>query len=48
MTTNLIHIVEAIIFAAGVAIKRSDILAKLPEGTTRQDLNDAIKGLEQT
>lgn len=47
MTTNLIHIVEAIIFAAGVAIKRSDILAKLPEGTTRKDLNDAIKGLEQ-
>lgn len=47
MTSNLIHIVEAIIFAAGVAIKRSDILAKLPEGTTRKDLNDAIKGLEQ-
>lgn len=47
MTTNLIHIVEAIIFAAGVAIKRSDILAKLPEGTTRKNLNDAIKGLEQ-
>lgn len=47
MTTNLIHIVEAIIFAAGVAIKRSDILAKLPEGTTRKELNDAIKGLEQ-
>lgn len=47
MTSNLIHIVEAIIFAAGVAIKRSDILAKLPEGTTRKDLNDAIKALEQ-
>lgn len=47
MTNNLIHIVEAIIFAAGVAIKRSDILSKLPEGTTRKDLNDAIKGLEQ-
>lgn len=47
MTSNLIHIVEAIIFAAGVAIRRSDILAKLPEGTTRKDLNDAIKGLEQ-
>lgn len=47
MTNNLIHIVEAIIFAAGVAIKRADILSKLPEGTTRKDLNDAIKGLEQ-
>lgn len=47
MTNNLIHIVEAIIFAAGVAIKRSDILSKLPEGTTRKDMNDAIKGLEQ-
>lgn len=47
MTNNLIHIVEAIIFAAGVAIKRSDILAHLPEGTTRKELNDAIKGLEQ-
>lgn len=47
MTNNLIHIVEAIIFAAGVAIKRSDILAKLPPEVTRKELNDAIKGLEQ-
>lgn len=47
MTTDLIHIVEAIIFAAGVAIKRSDILSKLPPEVTRKELNDAIKGLEQ-
>lgn len=47
MTNNLIHIVEAIIFAADVAIKRSDILAKLPPEVTRKELNDAIKGLEQ-
>ena len=47
MTNNLIHIVEAIIFAAGVAIKRSDIMSKLPPEVTRKELNDAIKGLEQ-
>ena len=47
MIDNLIHIVEAVIFAAGVPIKRSDILSKLPPEVTRKELNDAIKGLEQ-
>lgn len=47
MIDNLIHIVEAVIFAAGVPIKRSDILNKLPPEVTRKELNDAIKGLEQ-
>lgn len=47
MIDNLIHIVEAIIFAAGVPIKRSEILSKLPDEVSRKELNDAIKGLEQ-
>ena len=47
MIDNLIHIVEAVIFAAGVPIKRLDILSKLPPEVTRKELNDAIKGLEQ-
>lgn len=47
MIDNLMHIVEAVVFAAGEPIKRSEILSKLPPEVTRKDLNDAIKGLEQ-
>lgn len=44
---NLINIIEAILFASGSAIKKSEILEKMPEEVTKKHLNDAIKALEQ-
>lgn len=43
---NLIQTVEAIIFSAGMEIKKKDILDKLPL-ISRKELNDAIKALSQ-
>lgn len=42
---NLLETVEAIIFAAGVPMKRSDILNGLPEDVSRKQLNDVIDKL---
>lgn len=42
---NLMETVEAIIFAAGVPIKRSEILNGLPEDVSRKQLNDVIDKL---
>lgn len=44
---NLIQTVEAIIFAAGVPLKRSEILNGLPEDVSRKDLNAAIDKLAE-
>ena len=44
---NLLQTLEAILFAAGVPLKRSDILNKLPEEVSRKDLNNAIDELAQ-
>lgn len=44
---NLMQTVEAIIFAAGVPIKRSEILNSLPEEVSRKDLNKVIDMLAE-
>ncbi len=44
---NLMQTVEAIIFAAGVPIKRSEILNSLPEEVSRKDLNNVIDMLAE-
>lgn len=44
---NLLHIVEAIVFAAGSPITRDEIIAKLPERVTRKELNAVILELQQ-
>ncbi|MGN0771797.1 MAG: SMC-Scp complex subunit ScpB [Christensenellales bacterium] len=44
---NLVNVVEAIIFAAGVPISRQDILNKLPDDVSKRNLNDAISELEE-
>lgn len=44
---NLVNTLEAILFAAGVPLKRSELLAKLPEDVSRKNLNDAIDKLAQ-
>ena len=44
---NLMNILEAIIFAAGVPIKKSDILNGLPKEVSRKELNDAIDKLAE-
>ncbi|MGN0760358.1 MAG: SMC-Scp complex subunit ScpB [Christensenellales bacterium] len=44
---NLVNVVEAIIFAAGVPISRQDILSKLPDDVSKRNLNDAISELEE-
>ena len=44
---NLVNVVEAIIFAAGVPISRQDILSKLPDDMSKRNLNDAISELEE-
>ncbi len=46
--SEIVHTVEALIFASGVPIKRNEILDSLPPEVTRKDVNDAIKALEQT
>ncbi len=44
---NLLQTLEAIIFAAGVPLKRSEILNNLPEEVSRKQLNDAIDMLAE-
>ncbi|MDE5990317.1 MAG: SMC-Scp complex subunit ScpB [Clostridia bacterium] len=44
---NLLQTLEAIIFAAGVPLKRSEILNSLPEDVSRKQLNEAIDKLAQ-
>ncbi|MDE5616633.1 MAG: SMC-Scp complex subunit ScpB [Clostridia bacterium] len=44
---NLLQTLEAIIFAAGVPLKRSEILNSLPEDVSRKQLNDAIDKLAE-
>ncbi|MDE6189079.1 MAG: SMC-Scp complex subunit ScpB [Clostridia bacterium] len=44
---NLLQMLEAIIFAAGVPVKRSDILNGLPEEISRKQLNEAIDQLAE-
>lgn len=44
---NLLQTVEAIIFAAGVPLKRSEILNGLPEDVKRKDLDNVIDELAQ-
>lgn len=46
--SEILHTVEALIFASGVPIKRSDLLDSMPSDVTRKDINDAIKALDQT
>ncbi len=42
---NLLQTLEAILFSAGVPLKRSEILNSLPEDVSRKDLNSAIDEL---
>lgn len=44
---NLLQTVEAIIFAAGVPLKRSEILNGLPEDVKRKDLDNVIDELAE-
>ena len=44
---KLLQTLEAIIFAAGVPLKRSEILNSLPEEVSRKQLNDAIDKLRR-
>ena len=44
---NLLQTVEAIIFAAGVPVKRSEILNNLPEDVSRKQLNQVIDELAE-
>lgn len=44
---KLLQTLEAIIFAAGVPLKRSEILNSLPEEVSRKQLNDAIDKLAE-
>lgn len=44
---NLTETLEAIVFASGKSIKKSDILDKLPDDVSRKDLNDAIAKLSK-
>lgn len=44
---DLLHIVEAIVFAAGSPITRDEIIAKLPERVTRKELNAVIFELQE-
>ncbi|MEG1395040.1 MAG: SMC-Scp complex subunit ScpB [Clostridia bacterium] len=44
---NLFEITEAIIFAAGTAISRDEIMEKLPPDVKRRELNDVIAELEK-
>ena len=46
--SEIIHTVEALIFASGVPIKRAELLDSLPPDVTKKDINDAIKALDQT
>ena len=46
--SEIIHTVEALIFASGVPIKRSELYDSLPPEVTKKDINDAIKALDQT
>ena len=46
--SEILHTVEALIFASGVPIKRSELLDSMPSDVTRKDINDAIKALDQT
>ena len=44
---NLVQYLEAILFSAGVPLKKSEILNGLPEEVSRKDLNNAIDELAQ-
>lgn len=46
--SEILHTVEALIFASGVPIKRSELYDSLPPEVTKKDINDAIKALDQT
>lgn len=46
--SEILHTVEALIFASGVPIKRSELYDSLPPDVTKKDINDAIKALDQT
>ena len=46
--SEILHTVEALIFASGVPIKRSELYDSLPPELTKKDINDAIKALDQT
>ena len=46
--SEILHTVEALIFASGVPIKRSELYDSLPPEVTKKDVNDAIKALDQT
>ncbi|MEG1509586.1 MAG: SMC-Scp complex subunit ScpB [Clostridia bacterium] len=43
---NLVNTIEAIVFASGCSIKRSDIMAKLPPEVTKKEFDGAVKALE--
>lgn len=44
---NLVNVIEAMIFAAGNAISKKEILDHLPEDVSRKNLNDAIDKLAE-
>ena len=46
--SEILHTVEALIFASGVPIKRSELYDSLSPEVTKKDINDAIKALDQT
>ena len=46
--SEILHTVEALIFASGVPIKRSELYDSLPPEVTKKDINGAIKALDQT
>ena len=46
--SEILHTVEALIFASGVPSKCSELYDSLPPEVTKKDINDAIKALDQT
>lgn len=44
---NLEEIIEAVLFAAGVPVTKSDILVKMPDDVTRKDIDAAIENLKE-
>ena len=45
--SELVNMLEAILFASGSPIKKNEIFEKLPEDVSKKQFNDAIKALEQ-